>query len=71
MPKWVAYCRLCNRPSAYREIDPEMPALVTLFLSASPAVRKPALPQEGDRWLCPFCKKASNVKPCDLTFSYA
>lgn len=71
MPKWIVYCRQCNRPSAYRDIDPEMPALATLLDSASPTVKKPELPNDGDRWQCPYCKKPSKIKQCDLTFSYA
>jgi hypothetical protein len=71
MPKWIVYCRQCNRPSAYQDIDPEIPAVTALLASASPSVKKPLLPEDGNRWECPFCKKSSHIKECDLTFSYS
>jgi hypothetical protein len=65
MPKWVIYCAQCNRPATYAEIDS---ASIDL---ADPTAKKPILPDEGDRWDCPFCKKESPVRECDLTYSYA
>jgi len=65
MPKWVIYCAQCNRPATYVEIDS---ASIDL---ADPTAKKPILRDEGDRWDCPFCKKESRVRGCDLTYSYA
>jgi hypothetical protein len=65
MPKWVIYCSECNRPATYAEIDS---ASIDL---ADPTVKKPILSDEGDKWDCPFCKKESRVRECDLTYSYA
>jgi hypothetical protein len=65
MPKWVIYCAECNRPATYAEIDS---ASIDL---ADPSVKKPVLPDEGDKWDCPFCKKETRVRECDLTYSYA
>jgi hypothetical protein len=65
MPKWVIYCEVCNRPAPYAEIDR---ASINL---ANPTAKKPILPDEGDRWDCPFCKKESRVRGCDITYSYA
>jgi hypothetical protein len=65
MPKWVIYCAVCNRPATYAEIDS---ASIDL---ADPTVKKPILRDEGDKWDCPFCRKESRVRECDLTYSYA
>jgi hypothetical protein len=65
MPKWVAYCKECNRPSIYVEVD-----TATMDLAA-PKAKKPLLPVEGDRWDCPLCKRESRVRECDLTYSHA
>jgi hypothetical protein len=65
MPKWVVYCGQCNRPSPYNEID-----VSTIDLSA-PSAKKPALPVKGERWECPYCKRKSKVRECDLTYSHA
>ena len=65
MPKWVAYCGQCNRPSPYNEID-----VSTIDLSA-PSAKKPTLPAKGEGWECPYCKRKSQIRDCDLTYSYA
>jgi hypothetical protein len=65
MPKWVVYCGQCNRASPYNEID------VSTIDLASPTAKKPELPSNGERWECPFCKKKSHVRECDLTYSHA
>ena len=70
MPKWVAYCRRCNRPSTFQRIDLANPALTALLRGAFPTVKKPNLPAEGEKWECPYCKRESSIKLSDLTFSY-
>jgi hypothetical protein len=65
MPKWVIYCAQCNRPATYAEIDSGSIDL------ADPTAKKPILRDAGDNWDCPFCKKESRVRECDLTYSYA
>jgi len=65
MPKWIVYCTECNRPSTYVEIrdkneDPE-----------HPKAKKPVLSSEGNKWGCPYCKRESRVRECDLTYSYS
>jgi hypothetical protein len=65
MPKWVVYCGQCNRPSPYNEID------VSKMDLAAPSAKKPPLPVKGERWECPFCKRKSLVRECDLTYSHA
>jgi hypothetical protein len=64
MPKWVVYCGQCNRPSTYNEID------VSTIDLAAPTAKKPLLPGKGERWECPFCKRKSQVRDCDLTYSH-
>lgn len=71
MPKWVAYCRRCNRASTYQKIDLATPGLTSLIGCALPTVKKPELPAEGQKWECPYCKRESSIKVSDLTFSYA
>jgi hypothetical protein len=63
MPKWVVYCGQCNRPSTYNEID------VSTIDLAAPTAKKP--PLKGDRWECPYCKRKSRIRDCDLTYSHA
>jgi hypothetical protein len=70
MPKWIVYCRQCNRPSTYREIRPSHSEDDAIVREASPSVKKPALPANGDRRECPFCKRESRIERCDLTYSY-
>ena len=65
MPKWVVYCGQCNRPSTYNQIDDS-----TIDLAA-PAAKKPPLPVKGEGWECPLCKRKSQVRDCDLTYSHA
>jgi hypothetical protein len=65
MPKWVVYCGQCNRPSTYNEID------VSTIDLAAPTAKKPVLPRKGERWECPLCKRESQIRDCDLTYSYA
>jgi hypothetical protein len=65
MPKWVVYCGQCNRPSPYNEID------VSTIDLAAPTAKKPELPSNGERWECPFCKRKSQVRECDLAYSHA
>ena len=64
MPKWVVYCGQCNRPSTYNEID------VSTIDLAAPTAKKPMLPGKDERWECPFCKRKSQVRDCDLTYSH-
>jgi hypothetical protein len=64
MPKWVVYCGQCNRPSVYNEID------VSTIDLAAPTAKKPMLPGKGEGWECPFCKRKSQVRDCDLTYSH-
>ena len=70
MPKWIVYCRQCNRPSPYREINSSQTEDDAIVREASPSVKKPALPANGDRRECPFCKRESRIEHCDLTYSY-
>jgi hypothetical protein len=65
MPKWVVYCTECNRPSTYVEIRDKSLDL------ANPTAKKPILSDEGDKWGCPYCKRESRVRECDLTYSYS
>ena len=64
MPKWIVYCGQCNRPSTYNEID------VSTIDLAAPTAKKPMLPRKGEGWECPFCKRKSQVRECDLTYSH-
>lgn len=65
MPKWIVYCTECNRPSTYLEIRDKSIDL------ANPTAKKPILAEEGDKWGCPYCKRESRVRECDLTYSYS
>jgi hypothetical protein len=65
MPKWIVYCTECNRPSTYVEIRDKSIDL------ANPMAKKPALSEQGDTWGCPYCKRESRVRECDLTYSYS
>jgi hypothetical protein len=65
MPKWIVYCTECNRPSTYVEIRDKSIDL------ANPMVKKPVLVNEGNKWGCPYCKRESRVRECDLTYSYS
>src|SRR5467141_4641755 len=65
MPKWIAYCQECDRASTFRKIDPS-----TLDLAA-PKLKKPALPEGGETWNCPACKRQTRVRDCDVTYSHA
>jgi hypothetical protein len=65
MPKWIVYCTECNRPSTYVEIRDKNIDL------ANPMAKKPIVAEEGDKWGCPYCKRESRVRECDLTYSYS
>jgi len=64
MPKWVVYCGQCNRPSTYNRID------VSAIDLAAPTAKKPPLPVKGEGWECPYCKRKSRIRDCDLTYSH-
>jgi len=70
MPKWIAYCRQCNRPSTYSEIDPATDEQASIGPDDLPSAKKPSLPADGDHRECPFCKRESRIAHCDLTYSY-
>ena len=65
MPRWVALCLGCKKAFTHSRI-----ALAFLQSPDQFPARKPVLPQNGEKKICPKCRRVVLVRSCDLCYSF-